>query len=307
MSIPRLTRLLAVLLALVALAGCAGAPARPGLAACKAEWRADLPITTLRNFLLVPAALDGGKVMMVVDTGAEATTITPQTVETLGLAWSPSATMLLGIGGQVPGGGTAKLRQMNLGGLEQGGRALDVGRLPLVGDDAQRVAGLLGADVLGRYDIELDLPRRVMALYAVPYCPGFVPPGYAAADGHDLQRVGGGLLFVSAEIDGRSVRALLDTGARSSLVTQRVAAGLGVTDDDLSRDPLVTGHGIGAGSVAFRRHRFDTIRVGGVTVQDMTVNIAPLPIAGVDMLLGADWLTGHRVWISPAAGRLFQR
>ena len=124
---------------------------------------------------------------------------------------------------------------------------------------------------------------------------------------HDLQRVGGGLLFVSAEIDGRSVRALLDTGARSSLVTQRVAAGLGVTDDDLSRDPLVTGHGIGAGSVAFRRHRFDTVRVGGVTVQDMTVNIAPLPIAGVDMLLGADWLTGHRVWISPAAGRLFQR
>lgn len=38
----------------------------------------------------------------------------------------------------------------------------------------------------------------------------------------------------------------------------------------------------------------------------MTVNVAPLPIAGVDMLLGADWLTGQRVWISRAARRLYQ-
>ena len=146
-----------------------------------------------------------------------------------------------------------------------------------------------------------------MTLYAVPPCPHFVPPGYTAAEGHDLQRVGGGLLFVSAQIDGRSVRALLDTGARSSLVTQRVAAGLGVTEDDLSHDPLVPGRGIGSGPVVFRRHRFDEVRVGGVAVRDMTVNVAALPIAGVDMLLGADWLTGHRVWISRAAGQLFQR
>jgi predicted aspartyl protease len=299
--------LIPVLLAILGLAGCATAPAPARLAACPIERRAELPITVLRNFLLVPAALDGGKVMMVVDTGAEASTVTPQTVESLGLAWAPSSAMLLGVSGQVRGNGTARLRQMDLGGLEQGGRALDVGRLPDLTGSARPVAGLLGADVLGGYDIELDLPHHAMTLYAVPPCPGFVPPGYDAADGHDLQRVGGGLLFVSAEVDGRSVRALLDTGARSSLVTRRVAAGLGVTDDDLSRDPLVSGHGIGAGDVTFRRHRFDEVRVGGVAVRDMTVNIAALPIAGVDMLLGADWLAGHRVWISRAAGRLFQQ
>ena len=47
-------------------------PARP-------ERRAELPLTPLRNFLLVPASLDGGTAILVVDTGAEATTVTPET------------------------------------------------------------------------------------------------------------------------------------------------------------------------------------------------------------------------------------
>jgi predicted aspartyl protease len=304
--LPLLIRCLPALLALIGLAGCATAPPEQS-AACRPVPRAELPLTVLRNFLLVPAALDGGKVMMVVDTGAEATTVTPETVQTLGLAWEPSSTMLLGVGGSVQGGGTVRLRHIELGGVKQAGLDLDVGRLPSLSDAGQPVAGLLGVDVLGGYDVELDLPNHTMTLYAVPHCPGFVPPGYDAADGHDLQRIGGGLLFVSVQVDGRSVRALLDTGARSSLVAQRVAAGLGVTENDLAQDQLVPGRGIGADPVAFRRHRFDEVRVGGVAVRDMTVNIAALPIAGIDMLLGADWLTGHKVWISRAAGRLFQR
>ena len=296
-----------MLVGVLGLAGCATTPAASRQAACPLVRQTELPITMLRNFLLVPAALDGDKVMMVVDTGAEASTVTPQTVETLGLAWTPSSIRLLGVSGEVAGGGVARLKGMDLGGVEQGSRALDVSRLPLLGGPDRPVAGLLGADVLGRYDVELDLPRQVMTLYAVPPCPGFVPPGYSPGDGHDLQRLAGGLLFVSAEIDGRGVRALLDTGARSSLITRHVAAGLGVTEDDLAHDPLVPGRGIGTDAVSFRRHRFDEVRVGDVAVRDMTLNVAALPIAGVDMLLGADWLAGRRVWISRAAGRLFQR
>ena len=120
-------RALAAASLVVALAGCAVPSAQPLQAAsCKAERQAVLPITVLRNFLLVPAALDGGKVLMVVDTGAEATTVTPETVQNLGLAWHPSGTLLLGVGGAVQGGGTVKLRRMDLGGLARPGLALDV-------------------------------------------------------------------------------------------------------------------------------------------------------------------------------------
>ncbi len=261
----------------------------------------------LRNFLLVPVALDGSKVTMVLDTGAEATTVTPGVVKTLGLARTHSQTMLLGVGGAVRSGGAVRPHRLELGGLVRNGLALEVGALPRLHGTERPVAGLLGVDVLGAYDISLDLPRHTMTLYAVPACPGFVPPGYEAADGHDLQRVTGGLLFLAARIDGHTVRALLDTGARQSLVARRVATRLGATSHDLSTDPVVRGRGVGARALAFRRHRFDEVRVGDIVVRDMEVNVAALPIPGVDMLLGADWLTGHRVWISRAAGRLFQR
>jgi predicted aspartyl protease len=305
---PGLSRRLLPLIALLAgLAGCVAAPNGEQQAACPIEKRAELPLTVLRNFLLVPAALDGGKVLMVVDTGAEATTVTPETVRSLGLAQLGTGNRLLGVGGLVEGAGTVRLRQIQLGGEARGGLDLDVGAMPSFGSTAHPVAGLLGVDVLGGYDIELDLPHQIMTLYTVPPCPQFVPPGFTAADGHDMQPAGGGLLFVSAHVEGRPVRALLDTGARSSLVTRRVAHVLGITDEALERDPLVAGRGIGSASLAFRRHRFDEIRVGEVAVRDMTVNVAALPIAGIDMLLGADWLTGRTVWISRAAGRFYQR
>lgn len=298
---------IAVLLLLLGLAAGLAGPAAPAHAACPLVRLAELPLTVLRNFLLAPVALDHSKVMMVVDTGAEATTVTPATVQRLGLAWEPSRTVLLGVGGKVRGGGTVQLQRLELGGLARGGLALAVGTLPHLGSAERPVSGLLGVDVLGAYDIAIDLPQHTMTLYTAPPCPGFIPPGYDPGDGHELQATGGGLLFLAVRIDGHPVRALLDTGARHSLLARRVAARLGVTSHDLSRDPVVRGRGVGAAPLAFRRHRFDEVRVGGVVVRDMAVNIATLPIPGVDMLLGADWLAGHRVWISRSAGRLFQR
>jgi clan AA aspartic protease (TIGR02281 family) len=274
--------------------------------ACLVERRAELPVTLLRNFLLVPVSLDGRKVLMVVDTGAEATTLTPEAATSLGLASAPSDTVVVGASGRLRAG-SLRLRRMELGGIERRGVAVDVGAMPLLAIAGRKVAGLLGIDALGGYDIEIDLPHHLLRLYSAPPCPGFVPPGFRAGEGHALRRAGGGLITLSVRVDGQAVRALLDTGARSTLVTRRVAAGLGVTDDDLSRDPLVTGRGIGTGSVAFRRHRFDEVRVGDIAVRDMQVNVAALPFAGIDMLLGADWLAGRRVWISPAGGRLYQR
>jgi predicted aspartyl protease len=293
--------------ALLAVAGVVVLPAAAAQAACPVERRAELRLTVLRNFLLVPVSIDGAAAALVVDTGAEATTVTPETVTGLGLAWTPSRTMMLGVGGEVRSGGTVRLHRLDLGELQLANRSLDVGALPPVPGTNRPVAGLLGLDVLGGYDIALDLPRHRMTLYAVPACPGFVPPGYDAAAGHELQLVGGGLLVVSVRIEGHNVRALLDTGARSSLLARPAAARLGVTDDALSRDPAIRGRGIGATAAPFRRHRFRDVRVGSVAVRNMALNVGDLPIPGVEMLLGADWLTGHLVWISRAAGRLFQR
>ena len=302
----RLGSLLPFLLALAGVGGCAPGSATNRAASCSVEQQAKLPITLARNFLLVPAGLDGGQVLLVVDTGAEATTVTPAAVDALRLPWMSSNAVLLGVGGAVHGG-SVLLDRLQLGSLRTANMALDVGDLPPFEESTQPVAGLLGQDLLGHYDVELDLVRQVMTLYAVPACPGFVPPGYERADVEVLERAGGGLLFTSVEIDGKTVRALVDTGARSSLITRHTAQGLGVTAAQLKRDPVATGRGIGSISVVFNRHRFHEVRIGDLVLHDMTLNVAPLPIAGIDMLLGADWLAGRRVWISRAAGRMFQQ
>ncbi len=291
---------------MLALAAICGRALPAAQAACTAERRAELPLTPLRNFLLVPASLDGGTAILVVDTGAEATTVTPETVANFHLVRTPDRRMLLGVGGAVRSFGMVRLHRLDLGGLQLGDLSLDIGMLPRLRGPGGKVGGLLGLDVLGGYDIALDASRRRMTLYAVPPCPAFVPPGYAAADGIALRQLGR-LMLLTVRINGSPVRALLDTGARSSLLATEAAARLGVTDGDLSRDPVTRGRGIGARPVPLRRHRFREVRVGAAAVRDMVVDIGALPVPGVDMLLGADWLSGRRLWISPAAGRLFQR
>ncbi|CAH2599636.1 conserved exported protein of unknown function [Rhodovastum atsumiense] len=294
---------------LVAL-GLSAAPAAGGSplardTACRAETRAELPVTVQRNFLLVPAALDGGRTLMLVDTGAEASTVTPEAARTLGLAWQRTGRTIVGVGGTVQGG-SVRVRHMDLGPLRHVALTLDVGSLPSLGGRGRPVAGLLGADVLDAYDIEIDVPGQAMRLHAVSPCPGFIPPGYRSGNGHPLSRTRSGLLFLSVEVEGRRMRALLDTGARGSLITPRAASQAGVTEAALARDPVVTGRGLGGARLAFRQHRFNEVRVGASVARDMVMSIAPLPLEGVDMLLGADWLAGRRIWISRAANRLFQ-
>jgi predicted aspartyl protease len=114
-----------------------------------------------------------------------------------------------------------------------------------------------------------------------------------------------GLTFLPLTVDDRPVRALLDTGARASLMTRRVAAALGVTAPMLELDPERGGVGIGMASIELRQHRFDRVALGAITVRDMAVNVADMQLPGVDMLLGADWLGPRHVWISYSSGALF--
>ena len=49
-------------------------------AGCSLERRATVPLRAARNFILATVTLNGLPATMVVDTGAEATTLTPDTV-----------------------------------------------------------------------------------------------------------------------------------------------------------------------------------------------------------------------------------
>ena len=63
-----------------------------------------------------------------------------------------------------------------------------------------------------------------------------------------------------------------------------------MTEPMLASDEARNGSGVGPASAAMRLHRFACIGGPGAAAHDLAVNIADLPLPGVQMLLGADFL-----------------
>lgn len=296
----------------MALAACSEAspwrPPGPLPPGCSLTLRAEVPLRNLRNFMLAPARLNGRAVTMIVDTGAEVTTITPDAIALLGLDSAPDTGkphLVHGVTGDV------QARNVRLQDIALGGQVLrrnsgaDVGQLPGFPGVDPPVAGLLGADVLSGYELELDLPARRMALYSAVGCAGYTPwPGALAVP---VQRNRNGLVFADALVNGRRVRALLDSGARTSLVRRSTAITLGVSASQLAADSEQTGVGVGLGSVTFYQHRFEQIGLPGDTEQNVLADVAEMHLSGIEMLLGADYFGQRHVWISYGTGRVFLR
>jgi predicted aspartyl protease len=298
-------RALASLLVMLGIAACAADSAGALAKGCTLDRKADLALRRDRNFMLAPVLLNGRPALLVVDTGAEATTITPAAAAALSLPRDPRHdSVLYGISGPIRTP-NVRLRQLAIGDVVRADQSLGLGEMPAFPGMVPPVAGLLGTDVLAGYEVELDLPAGRMALYTASGCAGYTP--WPGATEVPLVRTRSGLAFVTAIVDGSEVRALLDTGARTTLLARRTAAALGVTDASLASDPRRQGMGIGLGGIDFRRHRFAELGLPGALARDVPANVAELRLPGVEMLLGADYLGPRRVWISYATSRLFLR
>ena len=303
-------RALGLLAAIAALGACTPAPpanaAKARAAACRPVRVLEIPLRQERNFLLAAATLDGQPTTLLIDTGAETTTLTPEIAASLRLpADTGHPGTIVGITGTVPSANVV-LGRLALGNVVlTTAHSVGVGALPSLEGIEPPVAGLLGVDVLADYEVELDLPGRRMALYAQHPCAGYVP--WQDAISVPFQRTHSGLAFIDARVNGRTVRALLDTGARTSLLTRQTARAVGVTERMLASDEARTGSGVGSASVAFRHHRFASLGLPGALDADMAANVGDVRLPGADMLLGADYVGRRRVWISYATGRLFLR
>jgi hypothetical protein len=116
----------------------------------------------------------------------------------------------------------------------------------------------------------------------------------------------GAALVVTVMVDGRPLRALVDSGASASLVTAPGMFRLGLTPALLAHDPVGSGRGIGPKLVPMYRHRFSELRVGSEVTRNPVLWVASVRVVPiVDLLLGADWLEPRRVWLSFATKQIF--
>jgi hypothetical protein len=184
--------------------------------------------------------------------------------------------------------------------------SLTVGTLPRTSVAGRTVDGLLGRDFLSVFDLVLDMPAQTLTLYDVQGCAGRFLPWSDPYTQVPVQMPMESALVAQVALDGVPLHALIDTGASSSVLGAPGMIRMGLTAAGLTQDPGVTVSGQGPRLVTMRQHRFRSLTVGGQTMPDPEIWVAPIrftPI--VDMLLGEDWLAGKRVWISYLTRQVF--
>jgi predicted aspartyl protease len=300
---------LLLLAVLIALAGCATADENyDGIdfKTCGVRPHAVLPVVFRGNVPVVHATIKGQPATLILDTGATGLVLTETAVQRLGLETDSKRTFTSqGVGGQTKGF-AGKLEDFEIEGMHVPDHPVSVLPTSSAMVSKNLVDGLFGGDVIANFEVDLDLPRRQVTLYAGRLCadtrlpPWSVP--YATIDAS----LSANLRFVvPVELDGHRLSALIDTGAAGSIVSADVAQTLGVTTAMLEQGPRATLVGTGPVSATAYAHRFREIRVGDDTFQAPMLLVTERPERNVDMIIGSDYLIQHHLWLSYATKRVF--
>jgi predicted aspartyl protease len=278
------------------------------LAACAAPCAYDagdpLPVTAVRDLPMVPVRINGQAVPFLLDTGATNSVLLPEAVERLRLPTDALRTTAgHGIGGEF------QLQNALLGELRVGQRALRNLTLPVIAhaQPGQSImAGVLGADFLRSYDLEIDMPARRMTLHGARSCRSGPPPWVGDSDSIPVQVLPNGWVTLRAEVDGVPTDALLDTGASITIVNQSAALRMGMPEVVLTQPAVGQVHGAGQERLDMRVHRFSSLRIGQEVLRDVPVGIAATPAADpFSLVIGQNYMATRRLWLSYATRRLY--
>lgn len=273
---------------------------------CSIERQAEVPVEIGGIVPVVSARLDGKPVTMILDSGAERTILTMRALSRLGIAFDFRRQMALHGLGAATTTVTARIGRFEVGGIVLRDRLVIVGpsasfpELPSGQPD-----GLLGADILSGYDMDLDLPHAVMTLYRARACPDGKPP-WNAAYVTFRGRLYRSRLLIPIELDGQVLAAALDTGTSAGvIIDERAAARAGVAEQALDRDQAFEASGVTPNKVTVHLHRFNELEIGPEMVPNPVLPVAALPNSGFEALIGAGYLKARRAWLSYATARVF--
>ncbi len=269
---------------------------------------AQLPITLWRDKLYVPVVVDGTTVMMFIDTGAAVTTVSQEAAESLHLPRDFDNTVdVFGVGGKESHLYIAHTQSLMLGSIKVTDKPVPIAAFgdPLA--DGSAAGGLVGADILSHFDLDIDIGRRQLGLWNVAGCSEVKPDWDGATSSSDITVAPSRHVVVPVKLDGVSVDLLLDTGSPGLVVSTRAAARAGATPEMLEESRPLRGHGVNNAAFSAFLHIFPRVEVAGQVFGDaraVVVNSGRVDMGG-DGLLGVAFLKRGRFWVSYATGRFF--
>lgn len=301
------TKFLAAVALLSLVATFASLPARAGNKKCQIGKVADLPITMNSLRPLIPAKINGQEAKFILDSGAFYSMISSAVAAEykLKLSPGPSGLTVKGIGGSTEVQ-VATVKDFNLVGV-------DIKNIEfLVGGSDIGSAGILGQNLLEKFDVEYDLANGVIRLFKSENCEGTVmaywrTPGQAfsvmdidAFDPIHAHTIGRALL------NGQKIRLTFDTGAFTSVLSLRAAERAGLKPD--SPGVIEEGYfsGIGRGQVKTYIGTFSSFTIGdSEEIKNAKLRFADIRLDESDMLLGADFFISHRIFVANKEHHLF--
>jgi len=290
-----------VLLALLVLGACAQEPPLN----CDVVPIARLPIQLRGRLLTVPVTIDGQSLRMVVDSGAERTTISESAATRLHLPRDfHHINTSTGLGGTVVSP-DANVSSFVLGNVRLPIDRIAVGKFGFDADADPIADGLLGADILLAFDLDVDVPGKALTLYRVRRCANNQPPWqepFVAIAGVATKK---DRLLIPFQLDGVPGTAILDTGASATTIGVHMASRMGLNDQTMALDRKVVQRGAGSGSMTAHLHWFKELRVGPAVVQGLMLSVLPTDAGVGDALIGEDFLEGRRVWLSFPTRQVF--
>lgn len=267
----------------------------------------DLPITMNSLRPLIPTKINGQDAKFILDSGAFYSMISSATAAEYKLKLSPApyGLTVVGVGGsaQVQ---VATVKDFNLVGFDNKNVEF------LVGGSDIGSAGLLGQNLLEKFEVEYDLANGVIRLFKSENCEGanmayWVAPQQAYSmmdidhtDPLHPNTIGRG------QLNGQKIRVTFDTGAFTSVLSLRAAERAGLKPDSPGVVDEGYTSGIGRGQVRTYIGTFASFAIGdGEEIKNAKLRFADTRLNDSDMLLGADFFVSHRIFVANKEHRLF--
>lgn len=287
---------------------------------CKLMRTAEWPLRSDHHRPVVDGEINGQKVGVLLDTSTPRSLIRRSATARLGLPRQQApGWQAYGIGGETEVE-AAYIEEFRIGkSTRKHWRAIVTGVTAdaTSGDD---IAVVLGDDFLGESDIEFDLRNKAVRFYQAKDCAG-VPLAYWSRQALEIPLEDHEKVVFTVTINGKPLRAELDSGTSLSLLTKIDAEERGVTPTSPGAAPAGCVPGFQGRSYDSWTAPFDTFAIGEEVIRNPRIRFADIwqhmtysetgtrlrqRFAGVPgMILGADFLGSHRVLIARSQKKMY--